>query len=257
MRRDLSAYRDRLTASERHAAWSLMARQIAHEVRNPLTPIAVSVADLKRSYEQGREDFPALLDQAVRTIGEEVRALKALLHEFAEFGRFPEPRPATFRVAELLAEIGTLYAGEAASGRLAVEPAPAGLELRADRDQLRQALVNLVQNGLDAVGPGGHVTVAASARDDAVELRVADDGPGLTREQRARLFVPHFTTKPHGSGLGLAIVERIVSDHGGSVAVESAPGAGTTFRLRLPRDAATARRDPTRTDGREADIAER
>lgn len=235
MRRDLRSYRDRLVVSERQAAWSQMARKVAHEVKNPLTPIAISVSDLKRSYDAGRPDFPAILDQAVRTVGEEVEALKRLLQEFADFGRFPAPRFAPCRWSGLAADLETLYGRERAAGRLAVSPEGREIVFRADAAQIRQALVNLIANGLDAAGERGHVGVVASAEDSRVVLTVTDDGPGLSPEEKARLFAPGFTTKAHGSGLGLTIVERIVSEHQGSIEVDSAPGRGTAFHLRLPQ----------------------
>jgi nitrogen fixation/metabolism regulation signal transduction histidine kinase len=234
MRRDLLSYRERLVVTERQAAWSQMARKVAHEVKNPLTPIAISIADLKRSYESKRPDFPAILDQAVRTIGEEVETLKRLLQEFSDFGRFPLPRIEPCRWSGLAADLETLYGDEIRSGRLAVSPEGRGLVFPADAGQVRQALVNLVRNGLDATAGGGRVLVGAAAEDSTTVITVADDGPGLTPEQRARLFLPGFTTKPEGSGLGLVIVERIVNDHGGTIDVRTAPGQGTTFTLRLP-----------------------
>jgi len=246
MRRDLRGYRERLVASERQAAWSLMARKVAHEVRNPLTPIAVSVADLKRSYQQQRPDFPAILDQAVRTVGQEVETLRRLLQAFSELGAFPEPRFAPCRVSELLGDLEALYGREVAEGRLRFSRPDADLVFPADRAQLSRALVNLIKNGLEAVEAGGHVEVAASAvpggpptSGPALEIEVSDTGPGLSEEQRARLFVPNFTTKAHGSGLGLTIVERIVNDHRGSIAVESGPGRGTCFRIRLSAERGT------------------
>jgi two-component system nitrogen regulation sensor histidine kinase NtrY len=234
MRRDLVAYRDRLIVSERQAAWSDMARKVAHEIKNPLTPIAVSVADLRRSFEQQRADFPRILDQAVRTVGDEVETLKRLLSEFSDFARFPAPKPEPLGLSRLLADLETLYGGDIARGRLLVTRPEREISLVADPGQLRQALVNLVQNGLEAVGPDGRVSVSAEVRDGAIRITVADTGPGLTEEQRARLFTPGFTTKRAGSGLGLTIVERIVNDHGGSVTAESQPGRGTAFRIRLP-----------------------
>ncbi len=120
MRRDLTTYRDKLVLSERHAAWSLMARKVAHEVKNPLTPIAISVADLKRSYDLQRPDFPAILDQAVRTVGDEVESLKRLLQEFSDFARLPAPRFAPSRVSEILADLETLYGRDVAEGRLRI-----------------------------------------------------------------------------------------------------------------------------------------
>jgi nitrogen fixation/metabolism regulation signal transduction histidine kinase len=239
MRADLQSQRDRLATSERQAAWGQMARKVAHEVRNPLTPIAVSIADLKRSYDLGRPEFPQILDQAVRTIGEEVETLKRLLQEFADFGRLPAPVLAPCRVSDLFADLETLYADEIGAGRLAVTHPACGMELSADAGQLRQALVNLVKNGLEALNGDGRVTLAAEARDGVVEIAVADTGPGLTEAQRANLFVPGFTTKAKGSGLGLTIVERIVNDHRGTIAVASAEGRGTTVRLKLPLDRAS------------------
>jgi nitrogen fixation/metabolism regulation signal transduction histidine kinase len=234
MRSDLGAYRDKLRASERQAAYGQMARKVAHEIKNPLTPIAISVAGLKRAYDQKQPDFAATLAEAVRTVSEEVLRLKTLLQEFSDLGRFPSPRPARFEMADLLADLRTLYAHEVAARRLAFEWPAAPLPLLADRDQLRQALLNLIQNALDATAKtGGHVRVDAIPQGGALWLSVSDDGPGLDEAQREQLFVPGFTTKAHGSGLGLTIVERIVSDHGGSIDVDSAPGEGTTFVVRL------------------------
>jgi nitrogen fixation/metabolism regulation signal transduction histidine kinase len=234
MRSDLGAYRDKLRASERQAAYGQMARKVAHEIKNPLTPIAISVAGLKRAYDQKQPDFAATLAEAVRTVSEEVLRLKTLLQEFSDLGRFPSPRPARFDMADLLVDLRTLFAHEVSARRLAFEWPASPLRLTADRDQLRQALLNLIQNALDATaGIGGHVQVDAIAQGGSLWLSVSDDGPGLDAAQREQLFVPGFTTKAHGSGLGLTIVERIVSDHGGSIDVDSAPGNGTTFVVRL------------------------
>lgn len=234
MRSELHGYRDKLRAGERQAAYGQMARKVAHEIKNPLTPIAIAVAGLKRSYDQKHPEFAATLDEAVRTVGEEVQRLKTLLQEFSDLGRFPSPRLARFAMSELLADLRALYAHEVAARRLAFDWPSDPLVLVADRDQLRQALLNLVQNALDATAAGsGVVRVTVAAEGEALRLAVSDDGPGFSEEQRAQLFVPGFTTKTHGSGLGLTIVERIVSDHGGSIEVDSAPGHGTTFVVRL------------------------
>jgi signal transduction histidine kinase len=234
MRRDLQSYRSRLVVSERQAAWSQMAREVAHEVQNPLTPIAISVADLKRSYEQHHPDFPRVLEQAVRTVGEEIARLKQLLQEFSEFARFPAPQPAPCRLDELVSDLAALYRADVDAGRLTFARADTSPVFLADAGQLKQALVNLIKNGLEAIGPEGRVAVSAVTLGDAVEFVVADDGPGLTPEQRAHLFVPGFTTKAAGSGLGLTLVERIASDHHGTVAAEPGPRGGTMMRLRLP-----------------------
>jgi two-component system nitrogen regulation sensor histidine kinase NtrY len=223
-----------------------MARKVAHEIKNPLTPIAVSVADLRRSYDQRRPDFPQVLDQAVRIVGEEVERLKSLLQEFSDFGRFPAPRLATCELRELLGGLEGLHARDVAEGRLEISRPIPEIRWSADAAQLRQALVNLVKNGLEAASENGKVTVSAMAHDSvaegeprALEISVADDGPGLTPEQMAGLFVPEFTTKASGSGLGLTITEKIVSDHGGTIVVEPRAPRGTVFHVRLPLDART------------------
>jgi nitrogen fixation/metabolism regulation signal transduction histidine kinase len=234
MRLDLKASRDRLVVSERQAAWSQMARTVAHEIKNPLTPIAISVADLKRSYEAKRDDFPQILDQAVRTIADEVDTLKRLLQEFSDFARFPPPRPGPCRVSDLLADLETLYGREVAEHRLVVTRPARDVTFQADAGQVRQALVNLVKNALEASEGNGRVEVSTALDGDALTLAVSDTGPGLTAEQRAQLFVPGFTTKAQGSGLGLTIVERIVSEHGGTITADSRGERGTTFRVRLP-----------------------
>jgi signal transduction histidine kinase len=234
MRRDLQTYRDRLVTSERQAAWSQMAQKVAHEVKNPLTPIAISIADLKRSFDQKRTDFPEILDQAVKTVADEVETLRRLLQEFSDFARFPQPQLAPCRMSVFLADLETLYGREVAAGRLRFARPDQEIHFSADPDQMRRALVNLVKNGLEALHEEGRVTVSAGVEGAAVEIAVSDTGPGLSAEQRANLFVPGFTTKSDGSGLGLTIVERIVNDHHGTIAVGAQSGIGTTFRIRLP-----------------------
>jgi len=234
MRGDLRAYRERIVVSERQAAWGQMARKVAHEIKNPLTPIAISVADLRRSYEANRPDFPEILDQAARAVAAEVESLRRILQEFSDFARFPAPVFTPESAAALLVEIESLYAREIAEGRLHVTRPKPDLILLWDRAQMRQALINLVQNGLEATGPSGRVEVEARRSGDVLEIAVRTPGPGLSAEQRANLFVPGFTTKPHGSGLGLTIVERIVHEHGGTILVDSEPGAGTAFRIQIP-----------------------
>jgi signal transduction histidine kinase len=234
MRLDLKTYREKLVVSERQAAWSQMARKVAHEVKNPLTPIAISIQDLKRSFDQKRPDFPEILNQAVRTIGEEVETLRGLLQEFSDFARIPAPRIVPCRVSQLLGDVEALYGREVSAGRLVVTRPGTEITISADPGQIRQALINLIKNGLEALNGDGRVTVTAQAREGVLEIAVADSGIGLSEEQRGNLFVPGFTTKAHGSGLGLTIVERIVSDHAGKIAVDPGAGRGTTFRIRLP-----------------------
>ncbi|HXF59099.1 MAG TPA: histidine kinase dimerization/phospho-acceptor domain-containing protein, partial [Candidatus Saccharimonadales bacterium] len=159
MRRDLKTYREKLVTSERQAAWSQMARKVAHEVKNPLTPIAISIEDLKRSYDQKRPDFPEILNQAVRTIGEEVETLRRLLQEFSDFARIPSPRLEPCTISSLLGDLESLYGREVSAGRLVVERPGREIGFEADAGQIRQALINLVKNGLEALNGDGRVVV--------------------------------------------------------------------------------------------------
>ena len=234
MRKDLQAYRDKLVTSERQAAWSQMARKVAHEVTNPLTPIAISVADLKRSYDQKRADFPEILDQAAQTVAAEVETLRHLLQEFSDFARLPKPELAPCRLSSLMRDLETLYGRDVAAGRLVLPRSGPEVTFPCDHGQMRQALINLIKNGLEALNSDGRVVVSARVDGGVLEIAVSDTGAGLNAEQKANLFVPGFTTKSQGSGLGLTIVQRIVNDHEGTIAVDSGPGSGTTFRIRMP-----------------------
>jgi nitrogen fixation/metabolism regulation signal transduction histidine kinase len=243
MTADLAQSRARLAAAERIAAWREVARRLAHEVKNPLTPIAMSVETLRDALARGRPDFEEIFEEGAQAIGEEVRRLKRIVDEFTRFARLPAPEPADVAPEELVQAVLALYptppAGVAISR--AVEPGlPA---VRADRDQVLQVLLNLVQNALEAMPGGG--TVAISARRDgaAVAFSVTDSGPGIAPDHLPRLFEPYFTTKAGGTGLGLAIAQRIAEEHGGRLDAESPPGEGATFTLRVPVAAARAARE--------------
>jgi nitrogen fixation/metabolism regulation signal transduction histidine kinase len=239
--RDLSdqlhTSRERLLQAERVAAWREMARRLAHELKNPIFPIQLSIETLRRALAQetapGR--FGALFRDASDTILEELRALNGIIDEFSDFARMPQPRMAPTDVAEVITHVLDLYRPRV--GPVAVETSvPAELpRIAGDRDLLARALGNLVGNALDAMPDGGTLRVSASVADGGLAVEVADTGPGLTAEQRTRLFTPYYTTKKGGTGLGLAIVQGIVSDHGGRIQVVSQPGQGTTFTLLLPR----------------------
>jgi nitrogen fixation/metabolism regulation signal transduction histidine kinase len=247
MTADLRASRERAVQAERVAAWREMARRLAHELKNPLFPIQLSIETLRRNLEQQsshaatpgppREDsaaFAALFRESSETILEALRSLRRIVDEFAEFARMPRPEPRPTDVNAVVEKVLALH--RAGAGAVSIETAlAAGLPtIPADPDLLARALGNLVANALEAMPQGGALRVRTAAIDGAVRVEVEDTGPGITEEQRTRLFVPYFTTKKGGTGLGLAIVQGIVSDHGGRVLVQSAPGAGTTFTLILP-----------------------
>jgi two-component system nitrogen regulation sensor histidine kinase NtrY len=229
--------RERLLQAERVAAWREMARRLAHELKNPIFPIQLSIETLRRALEQEQQAgrFGELFRDASDTILDELRALKGIIDEFSDFARMPQPRMAPTDVNELVAHVLDLYRPRAGAVALEAQPAEAPPFVAGDRDLLTRAVGNLVGNALDAMPEGGTLRVSTALADGSVAIEVADTGPGLTEEQRTRLFTPYYTTKKGGTGLGLAIVQGIVSDHGGRIQVVSEPGQGTRFTLLLPR----------------------
>jgi signal transduction histidine kinase len=239
MTRDLSTARSDLVRAERIAAWREIAQRIAHEIKNPLTPIQMAIETLQRAHAKRAPQFDELFAESSRTILDEVGRLKHIVAEFSRFARLPVPRLAPVDVGEVVEAALALYAGAAPVERRLAPSLPAAL---ADREQLTQVLLNLLENARDAVetrAAEGRIIVTTRALEARVELEVEDNGPGLSDEARARLFTPYFTTKTRGTGLGLAIVHRIVSDHGGEIRVGDAAGRGAVFTVALPLAGAT------------------
>jgi signal transduction histidine kinase len=234
MTADLARSRSRLAQAERIAAWREVARRLAHEIKNPLTPIAMSVETLRDAHAAGRSDFGEIFDEATRAVGEEVRRLKRIVDEFSRFARLPAPERAAVAPEELVGSVLALFPAPPPEVELVRALEPGLPPVLADREQILQLLLNLLQNAFDALPGGGRVVVSARREGGEVAIAVADSGRGIAPEDLARVFEPYFTTKEGGTGLGLAIAERIAEEHGGALAVESAPGDGTTFTLRLP-----------------------
>jgi nitrogen fixation/metabolism regulation signal transduction histidine kinase len=235
---ELEASRERVLQAERVAAWREMARRLAHELKNPLFPIQLSIETLRRVAEDdtsGRRLAESFRESSL-TILDELRALRKIIDEFSQFARMPAPQPAPLHVNEIVEQALRLYAPRAGAVELRTELADDLPPVTGDRDLLARALGNLVSNALDALGGAGRLTLRTARHADGVRIDVEDSGPGLSDDQRTRLFTPYYTTKRGGTGLGLAIVQGIVSDHGGRVEVTSAPGQGTAFTLFLPGD---------------------
>jgi nitrogen fixation/metabolism regulation signal transduction histidine kinase len=233
---ELEVSRERLLQAERVAAWREMARRLAHELKNPIFPIQLSIETLRRALAQDEQAgrFGELFRESSDTVLDELRALRGIIDEFSDFARMPQPRLAPTDAAEVIAHVTDLYRARAGGVTLETAIGDDLPRVSADREMLARALGNLVGNALDAMPEGGTLRVAAAAQDGGVAIEISDTGPGLTEEQRTRLFTPYYTTKKGGTGLGLAIVQGIVSDHGGRIRVESEPGRGTTFTLLLP-----------------------
>jgi two-component system, NtrC family, nitrogen regulation sensor histidine kinase NtrY len=233
---ELDRARRRMAQAEKVQAWQEIAQRLAHEVKNPLTPIRLAAERLERRYQADAPDFGEVLTRTVRTIMREVDALTGLLDEFRSFSRMPEPQFAPVAILPLLREVAAVYRDNPEVA-IVLEGVDPDASVAGDRGQLRQVIVNLLTNSIEAAG-----TVRVVVSSHRIErgnrailrLRVEDDGPGIPEEIRDTIFDPYVTSKNRGTGLGLAIVERIVFDHDGRISCESAPGSGATFVIDLP-----------------------
>jgi len=239
-----------LIRTQRVAAWRDVARRLAHEIKNPLTPIQLSAERLRRNFASAPPNARALVNECTGAIITEVDALKGLVDEFAQFARLRGPRMAPADLNAIIAETLSLYTGVLQEGTLQVEPrlAPGLPLIRVDVEQMRQVIINLIDNAMEALGgPSGPARpdgaapriVVASALDPAasgVVLTVTDNGPGVPAADRDKLFMPYYSTKGRGSGLGLAIVQRIIAEHGGRIEVGDAAPAGTVVTVVLPAE---------------------
>ncbi len=231
---DLRSSRERLVQAERVTAWREMARRLAHELKNPIFPIQVSLDTLGRALDRDPALFAGLFRESSETIQQELRSLRRIVDEFSDFARMPRPSFAPVRLNTVVEQTLALYRDRSPTVRVESKVEEGLPPLSGDRDLLARALGNLVVNAIEAMPEGGVLRVGTRATAEGQMLEVADTGPGLSEDQRTRLFTPYFTTKAGGTGLGLAIVQGIVSDHGGRIEVESIPGQGTTFVLLLP-----------------------
>jgi signal transduction histidine kinase len=235
MTHELVAQREQLVQSERVAAWRELARRLAHELKNPLFPLQITIENMRRAREQYPEQFDEVFREGSSTLLAGLSDLNKIVSRFSDFAKMPAPAMQLVRLNDLVTETMKLFAAQLErahiSARAELEP---GLRtIQADPEQLARALRNLILNAIDAMPNGGALTVRTRTNESGVLLEVTDTGQGLTPEECARLFTPYYTTKTHGTGLGLAIVQSVVSDHRGSISVESAPGKGATFRIGL------------------------
>ena len=235
MQKELREQRGELVQAEKDRAWRGMARQIAHDIKNPLTPIRLSLDLLERARRDRSPDVEEILDRTLELIRRQFDNLRAIAHDFYEFTGGKKPAFESFPLEELCSEVLELHSAWAEERHVRVSQSGAGGVVWADRRKLLRVLVNLVSNALEAMEEGGELSLSVEREGDWVRLELADTGPGLSSEVRAHLFEPYFTTKSEGTGLGLAIAKRVVDDLGGRIALEPrAGGAGTCARIELP-----------------------
>jgi signal transduction histidine kinase len=241
MTHELLAQKDRLVQTERVAAWRELARRLAHELKNPLFPLQLTVENLVKARAQSPALFEEIFQESAETLLTEINNLKQVISRFSEFSKMPLPHWQKIEINDVVKNVARLFqpqlesrAGGSIECRLDLGAnLPA---IAADPELLHRVISNLVLNAMDAMPKEGTLTLRTRQIGDRVVLDVSDTGVGLTAEECARLFTPYYTSKQHGTGLGLAIVQSVTSDHGGRVSVESQPGRGTTFRIELPRN---------------------
>jgi len=239
MTQELLQQREQLVQSERVAAWRELARRLAHELKNPLFPLQLTVENLVRAREQSAEQFDEVFRESSSTLLAEIANLKAIISRFSEFSRMPQPQFQRVQLNEIVQNVARLLQAQLRSQESAIiecrlELAGALEPLAADADLLHRAFSNLALNAMDAMPQGGTLTLRTRQNRDRITVEIADTGAGLTAQECERLFTPYYTSKPHGTGLGLAIVQSVISDHGGRISVRSEPGHGTTFMIELP-----------------------
>jgi nitrogen fixation/metabolism regulation signal transduction histidine kinase len=223
--------------AERAAAWEEAARRMAHEIKNPLTPVRLAAERIRRKARGSAGCDPELakvVEEGAETIVQEVRTLAALVDAFHRFARLPETRLGDCDLASIVAQVVKLYDGTKAGVTIRAH-IPDGLpEVQGDAEQIKRALVNLVDNAVAATPAGGEVSVLVSVEEGRARVVVTDDGPGIPPEERALVFEPTFSTKPNGFGLGLSITARIAAEHRGRVVLEENSPRGCRFVLEWP-----------------------
>jgi len=246
MTRELIEQRERLVQSERVAAWRELARRLAHELKNPLFPLQITVENLLRARENTPEQFDEVFRESTATLLAEITNLKTIIGRFSDFSKMPAPQLQEVNLEEMIRSVVQLFQAQLAHG-----PAAIHTDLRLDGVPpvngdpvlLRRVVENLVLNAIDAMPQGGTLTFRTELDHTSVVFELSDTGQGLTSEECERLFTPYYTTKQHGTGLGLAIVQSVVSDHHGKISVSSTRNFGTTFRIELPLFSGNAEAD--------------
>ena len=228
--------RTELIKAQKTAAWQEVAQRIAHEIKNPLTPIQLAAQRLRKKFFEGSADFKDIFDQSTNVIVNEVGSLKRMVDEFSKFARMPAPHMARESLHDIIEKVSALYRG----GHHDVEFIPAFdslvPDINIDREQMRRVFVNLFDNAIQAMKQKGRIWVSTKMdwKHKRVRITVADEGSGIPQEDQEQLFVPYFSRKRTGTGLGLAIVHRIVTDHNGTIQASNRHPQGALFIIELP-----------------------
>jgi len=233
MTAELKTSRQHLARAERELAWKEMAKQVAHEIKNPLTPIKLSVQHLVEAYRKGARDFGDILQRVSQTVIEQIDVLTRIASEFSDFARMPERKFERVDLNQLVTETVNLFKevrGIEFKAHLCPQPAI----VVADQDELRRVFINIVRNSVQAMERGGVVTIDLSVEHQVCRIRIADTGAGIPEDVQAKVFQPNFSTKTDGMGLGLAIAQKVIEDLNGTVTLQSKVGVGTVVEMKIP-----------------------
>ena len=225
-----------LIQAQKMATWNEVARRIAHEIKNPLTPIQLTAERLLRRHQVNDPRLGETLEQGVEVIVREVDSLKTMVDEFSRFARMPPPRPKDVDFGKLLGELVNLHQDLKPGVDVQRRRCHEARTVRFDPEQLKGVLINLIDNAMEATDAPGEIVLSSGRAGGRILLSVADTGRGISAEDKERIFLPYFSTKGRGSGLGLSIVHRIVNDHHAVLLVKDNQPKGTVFTLEVPTE---------------------
>jgi two-component system nitrogen regulation sensor histidine kinase NtrY len=233
MTHELRSSREHLARAERELAWKEMAKQVAHEIKNPLTPIKLSIQHLVEAYKQGSKDFGDVLRRVSQTVVEQIDVLTRIASEFSNFARMPERRFERIDLNDLMKETIDLFK-EVRGVEFKAQLSPQPAIVVADQDELRRVFINLVRNSVQAMERGGIISIDLSVEHKTCNIRISDTGAGIPDDVQAKVFQPNFSTKTDGMGLGLAIARKVIEDLDGTITLRSKVGSGTIVNVQIP-----------------------
>lgn len=225
--------------TQKIAAWQEVAQGIAHEIKNPLTPIQLNTQRLRKKYHENKKDFARIFDESISIISQEVEGMKDLLNEFVRFSRMPTPNPKPADIHKIIDDVSILYQNLEKDVIIKKNFDRKIGMINIDAEQIRRVFINLFENAIDAIPEKGEINISTRLNpiDNRAVIEFSDDGMGIDPKIWNKLFLPHFTTKKRGTGLGLAIVNRIIVDHNGTIQVKENLPKGTRFLIHLPHPA--------------------
>jgi nitrogen fixation/metabolism regulation signal transduction histidine kinase len=231
MAKNLKENQERMIYLEKMAAWQEIARRLAHEIKNPLTPIQLTIQQIVDQDSGEDQEYSNLLKESHQIINEEIGSLRKLVNEFSEFGRMPELNLKQGHPAQIIKEVAGLYPQHKIEMSLPGE----SVIIECDEDRIKRVLINLLQNAVQSYSNKKPITINLVENENEIEIQVRDQGPGMTPQVKKQIFEPYFSTKKSGVGLGLAITRKMIEEHGGRITVESEPGKGSCFTVYLPK----------------------